>query len=135
MHGGLTDTDTDLASTVVLCACGRQCPIMDIMLKGSERSIGMCTDAMLYVLHLGARVIGGLDDARQYDSYCGAATARLFLENMHEEFLSKQPGVLHMQLVNAEHLYLKDAKLHKKMDAFLVKALWLACCDARTYPS
>lgn len=105
---------------VLVCAARRQCPAMDIMLRGSERSIGMCTDAMLYVLHLGARLIGAVSDMKQYNSQCGPATARLFMENMYESFYTKQPGVLHLQLVNAEHLYVKDAAMHRRMDAFLV---------------
>jgi hypothetical protein len=35
---------------------------MDIMLRGSERGIGMCTDAALYVLHLGARLIANIGE-------------------------------------------------------------------------
>lgn len=95
---------------------------MDIMLKKGERGVGMCTDAMLYVLHLGARLIGEQDSMTQYDSYCGAATARMLMETMHPEFISSQSGVLHVMLVNAEHLWKADEKLHKAMDAFLVSS-------------
>lgn len=38
----------------VLC---RHCPILDIMLRGSERGVGMCTDVALYAMHAGARII------------------------------------------------------------------------------
>jgi hypothetical protein len=90
------------------------------MLKKAARGVGMCTDAMLYVLHLGARLIGEQDNMAQYDSYCGAATARMLMENMHPEFISSQPGVLQVMLVNAEHLWTADAKMHKEVDEFLV---------------
>lgn len=70
----------------------RQCPVLDIMLKGSERGIGMCTDAMLYVLHLGARVVGAIDNVPQYEAFCGFATAHLLMETLYPEFISKQRG-------------------------------------------
>lgn len=98
----------------------RQCPVLDIMLQGGQRGVGMCTDAMLYVLHMGARVIGRVDDPQQYNSYCGPATARLLLETIYSDFISSQPGVLHLHLVNHEHLWKRDAHLHKQVDYFLV---------------
>lgn len=109
-------------SFAVLCcaALHRQCPVMDIMLKKEERGVGMCTDVMLYVLHMDARLIGAQDDMPQYNSYCGPATARLLMETMYAEFISRQPGVLNLMLVNAEHLWNADTQLHKQMDAFLV---------------
>lgn len=93
---------------------------MDIMLQKAERSVGMCSDVMLYVLHMGARLIGAQDSMQQYNSYCGPATARLLMETMYADFISRQPGVLHFMLVNAEHLWNAEAHLHKQMDAFLV---------------
>lgn len=66
--------------------------MLDIMLKGSERGIGMCTDAMLYVLHLGARVVGAIDNVPQYEAFCGFATAHLLMETLYPEFISKQRG-------------------------------------------
>lgn len=90
------------------------------MLQGGQRGVGMCTDAMLYVLHMGARVIGKVDDPQQYNAYCGPATARLLLETIYQDFISSQPGVLHLHLVNHEHLWTRDAHLHKQVDYFLV---------------
>lgn len=58
-------------------------------------------------------------DVEAYDSYCGPQTARLFLESMYQEFLSKQKDVLHMQLLNHEHLWSNDAHVHAKMQVFL----------------
>lgn len=100
----------------------RQCPVLDIMLQGGQRGIGMCTDAMLYVLHMGARLIGKLDDQQQYNSYCGPATARMLMETIYEDFITTQPGVLHLHLVNHEHLWKRDAHLHRQMDYFLVSS-------------
>jgi hypothetical protein len=39
---------------VALC---RHCPILDVMLRGLERGVGMCTDVALYAMHAGARII------------------------------------------------------------------------------
>lgn len=87
----------------------------------------MCTDVMLYVLHMGARLIGKLGDVQQYNLYCGPATARMLLETMYPEFISRQPGVLHFHLLNHEHLWKQDAPLHKKIDFFLVRVARVAC--------
>lgn len=40
-----------------------------------------------------------------YDTYCGSRTARLFLESMYGEFVSSQKNVLHIQLLNSEHMW------------------------------
>lgn len=91
------------------------------MLRGSERGVGMCTDAALYVLHARGRIIPAPPSARAYNAVCGAGTARLFLETMYSQFVSRAPGVLHMQLLNAEHMWARDAALHERMDAWLCK--------------
>jgi len=93
---------------------------MDIMLRGSERGIGMCTDAMLYVLHAGARLIPWQENQQVYDALC-PHNARLFLETMYESFISSQPGVLHLMLPNSEHMWVRDQHLHAKMQVFLCK--------------
>lgn len=58
-------------------------------------------------------------DPGAFDTYCGPRTARLFLESVYREFLSKRKGVLHMQLLNHEHLWTQDADVHARMQAFL----------------
>lgn len=60
-------------------------------------------------------------DIEAYDNTCGPPTARLFLESTYHEFLSKHKGVLHMQLLNHEHLWSADAAVHAKMQGFLCK--------------
>jgi hypothetical protein len=97
----------------------RHCPPLDIMLRGAERGVGMCTDVALYVMHAGGRVIPMPADVAAYDAACGPRTARLFLETLYQEFLSAQRGVLHMQLVNAEHFWSADAAVHARMNVFL----------------
>jgi hypothetical protein len=41
---------------------------------------------------------------------------------MYPDFISRRPGVLHLQLLNAEHMWARDAALHRQMNAFLVRA-------------
>lgn len=60
-----------------------------------------------------------LADIQAYNSYCGPTTARLFLESMYQEFVSTDKSVLHMQLLNHEHLWSSDAHIHQKMQVFL----------------
>jgi hypothetical protein len=38
---------------------------------------------------------------------------------MYHQFVSQHKGVLHMQLLNSEHLWTADAALHAKMQLFL----------------
>jgi hypothetical protein len=45
---------------VIVLHCGvlrRHCPILDVMLRGAERGMGMCTDVALYAMYAGARII------------------------------------------------------------------------------
>jgi len=143
----------------------RHCPPLDVMLRGPERGVGMCTDVALYVLQAGARVVPmprTAEARRAYDAQCGRRTARMFLETMYREFFhgaeaeaaagaggegaagggdargdgggdgnqeqqrhGQQPtplsGVLHLHLLNSEHMFLSDAPLHARVDAFLCK--------------
>jgi hypothetical protein len=57
----------------------------------------------------------------EYDASCGNRTARMFLETMYGEFFSEQPGVRHLMQVNSEHLFLRDAAMHSRIDTFLCK--------------
>eukprot|EP00775_Hariotina_reticulata_P012551 gene12551-12684_t len=99
----------------------QHCPLLDIMLRGAERGVGMCTDVALYMMYAGGRVIPMPAAPEVYDSYCGSLTARLFLESMYGEFVSKRKDVLHIQLLNSEHMWTQDAPMHAKMQLFLCK--------------
>lgn len=96
---------------------------MDVMLRGEERGVGMCTDVALYVLHAGARIIpfvpGG--SPREYRRRCGPLTARLHLETLYPSFVSPDVGVLNLMMPNAEHLQLRDVELHARMHVWLCK--------------
>jgi hypothetical protein len=58
-----------------LAVC-RHCPALDIALPAAERVFGTCTDAALYIIHAGGRLIPMPADVEAYDSYCGPQTAR-----------------------------------------------------------
>ncbi|WIA19693.1 hypothetical protein OEZ85_005621 [Tetradesmus obliquus] len=99
----------------------QHCPALDVVLPASERVFGTCTDAALYVIHVGGRLIPLAPDVEAYDNYCGAQTARLFLDTIHPQMISKHKRVLHMQLVKPSALKPQDAPLHARMQAFLCK--------------
>ncbi|KAF8066293.1 Art7 [Scenedesmus sp. PABB004] len=106
-----------------------QCPPLDVMLPASHRAPGPCTDAALYVLHAGGRIVpappgggGPMSDP------CGPRTARLFAGPfLYESFFSDHPAVLHLLLVDPPSLYAADAALHRRMAAFLCRTP--ACVD------
>jgi len=100
----------------------------DIMLNGNERSVGMCTDVAMYAMHAGARIVPVQKPGGEYDAACGARTARMMLETIYSEFISKSagPGVLYLQLVNQEHIWEKDAAHHSKVGIFLCKTRFCA---------
>lgn len=102
---------------VITC---RQCPPLDIMIPRGDRRLTACTDAALYVIHAAGRIIP-LQYKQQYDSYCGAATARLFLDKIYEPFISLRPDILHLMLVSPARMYSQDSKLHKHINVFLCK--------------
>jgi hypothetical protein len=77
----------------------------------------------LYVVHAGARILPLLP-APELDAYtaaCGNFSARLHLESLYDEWLAPRPGALHLMLVNSEHLFVRDASLHARIDVFLCK--------------
>jgi len=100
----------------------------DIMLRGTERGVGTCTDVALYVMHTGARIVPLQQPGGAYDAACGARTARMLLETMYSEFISggAGPGVLHLQLVNSEHMWEADAVHHGRVGVFLCKTRFCA---------
>ncbi|WIA39978.1 hypothetical protein OEZ86_013408 [Tetradesmus obliquus] len=53
----------------------QHCPALDVVLPASERVFGTCTDAALYIIHVGGRLIPLPPDVEAYDNYCGAQTA------------------------------------------------------------
>lgn len=98
-----------------------------------------CTDAAIYMHLLGARLLPG-PEALPMDAYAAAcsptATARLFLEAMHEEWMvpanhsggsSNGTGTVlptvgvHVFAPNFENAYESDKALHKRMHMVLCK--------------
>lgn len=98
----------------------RNCPLVDIMLGAPERSVGICTDAALYAMHLGARILP-LVDTLAHGAACGPGTARLFLEAAYPQWVSPDPRVRHLCVPNPEHLYVADVAVHARIDTWLCK--------------
>lgn len=88
--------------------------------------MGTCTDVALYVMHAGGRIIPMPKDLDKYDAACGARTARMLLETMYSEFVSKSPQVLYLHLLNSEHMWQVDEAMHSKVDVFLCKTRFCA---------
>ena len=103
-----------------LAAAG-PCPLLDIMLSSEDRSVGLCTDAALYMHLLGARLFPKTQNLQPYQQHCNNKTARMFLEPMYEEWLSPVPGALHVFSPNFENMYASDEPLHRKMQLVLCK--------------
>lgn len=101
----------------------KQCPLIDIMLRGQERGVGTCMDAMLYVLRGGARMIPMPKDIPKWDAACGPRTARMLLETMYgENFSPTAPqGILYLGLINTENLWKQDDGLHPRVGLYLCK--------------
>jgi hypothetical protein len=96
------------------------------MLRSTERGVGTCTDVALYAMHAGGRILPFPRDWKRYDAACGARTARLQHETMYKEFLTRQAGVLHMQLLNSEHMWTADEAQHARIGLFLCKTRFCA---------
>lgn len=127
-----TSLSTEEADDVDAFTPGGGCPLVDIPMHASERSVGMCTDAALYVLLLRGRIIPpGPWDLRLNpqisnlnSNLCPSAPkGRLFLENLDESsFADGAPAsAVNLFLPNPEQLYLKDVALHRRMQYVLCK--------------
>lgn len=96
------------------------CPTADILLEPDDRSIGLCTDAALYMQLFGSRLFASaaaLPPA--YAAACINSTARLFLEPLYESWFS--PGAVHVHLPNFENMVASDRQLHARLDLVLCK--------------
>lgn len=101
-------------------AQGSHCPTADILLEPDDRSIGLCTDAALYMQLFGSRLFASaaaLPPA--YAAACINSTARLFLEPLYESWFS--PGAVHVHLPNFENMVASDRQLHARLDLVLCK--------------
>lgn len=97
------------------------CPLIDIMLAAPDRSIGLCTDAAIYVHTLGARILPASVHMANYDTHCGNRTARMSLEPLYESWVSCAPGRLHIFAPNWEQALQSDHDLHQCMHLIICK--------------
>lgn len=112
-------------------APGRQwqdtCALFHIPLASADRSIGLCTDAALYMQLLGGWIVPasattplGMSHAQR----CGHKSAVLFLEPLYEPWLSwleQQQHVVALYAPNFEQVFGYDAAAHGRMHLILCK--------------
>lgn len=101
-----------------------RCPLFHIPLADSDRSIGLCTDAALYMQLLDAWIVPnthlGLKQAQQ----CADSSAVLFLEPLYEpwtNWLLKSTITVAVYAPNFEHVFEYDQDAHKRMQLILCK--------------
>jgi hypothetical protein len=100
------------------------CGLFHIPLASSDRSIGLCTDAALYVQLLGGWIAPATDHGLQHAQGCGHKSAVLFLEPLYEPWLSWLEQQQHMVAVyapNFEQVFEYDSAAHKRMRMVLCK--------------
>lgn len=105
-------------------AAAGACPLLHIPLAESDRSIGLCTDAALYVQLLGARIVPDTQYGLEQAQRCGITSAVLFLEPLYEpwvNWLLSFPKVVAVYAPNFEHVFGYDKDAHKRMQLILCK--------------
>jgi hypothetical protein len=100
------------------------CPLLQVPLAASHRSIGLCTDAALYITLLGGWLVPDTHDGLQAAQACGGRSAVLLLEHLYEpwvEWLQQQPAVVAVHAPNFEHMFAYDTGAHQRMHVVLCK--------------
>jgi hypothetical protein len=100
------------------------CRLFHIPLASTDRSIGLCTDAALYVQLLGGWIAPATDNGLQHAQHCGISSAVMFLEPLYEPWLNwldQQRHVLAVYAPNFEQLFEYDRTAHKRMQLILCK--------------
>jgi hypothetical protein len=94
-----------------------------------DRTLGLCTDAAVYVQLLGARIVPASTHLDAYSAACGGRTARMLLEGMHEHWAEPEPPphgqqrapLLRVWAPNFENAYASDRQAHAAMQLVLCK--------------
>lgn len=100
------------------------CGLFHIPLASSDRSIGLCTDAALYVQLLGGWIAPATDHGLQHAQDCGVKSAVMFLEPLYEPWLAwldQQQQVVTVYAPNFEQMAAYDKAAHKRMRIILCK--------------
>lgn len=100
------------------------CGLFHIPLASSDRSIGLCTDAALYVQLLGGWIAPATAHGLSHSKKCGHKSAVFFLEPLYESWLTwldKDQHVVAVYAPNFEQLFAYDQAAHKRMRVILCK--------------
>lgn len=100
------------------------CGLFHIPLTSSDRSIGLCTDAALYVQLLGGWIAPATDQGLKHVQRCGHKSAVMFLEPLYEPWLTwleQQQHVVAVYAPNFEQVFEYDSAAHKRMHIILCK--------------
>lgn len=101
------------------------CGLFHIPLASSDRSIGLCTDAALYVQLLGGLIAPATEHGLKHVQRCGHKSAVMFLEPLYEPWLTwieQQQHVVAVYAPNFEQVFEYDSAAHKRMHIILCKA-------------
>jgi hypothetical protein len=102
----------------------KSCGLFHIPLDSTDRSIGLCTDAALYVQLLGGWIAPATDHGLQHAQTCGISSAVMFLEPLYETWLNwleQQRHVVAVYAPNFEQVFEYDRTAHKRMQIILCK--------------
>lgn len=102
----------------------QRCGLFHIPLAGSDRSIGLCTDAALYVQLLGGWIAPASQHGLQHAQACGLKSAVLFLEPLYDSWLNwleQQQHVVAVYAPNFEQVFGYDRTAHQRMRVVLCK--------------
>ena len=90
---------------------GAECPLFHIPLADTDRTIGLCTDAALYMQLLGAWVLPQTEPGLQQAQRCAHKSAVLFLEPLYESWINwllKDPKPVAVYAPNFEQMFAYD---------------------------
>jgi hypothetical protein len=115
----------------------QQCPLLLIPLAAGDRSIGLCTDAAIYVNLLGAWIAPAdpVTDLQQQQQHlpppwdqvpgqCHGRSAVMFLEPLYQpwlDWLNRNQQVMAILAPNFEQVFKYDREAHMRMQLVLCK--------------
>lgn len=114
----------DHALHVGLGRVDSSCALLHIPLASSDRSIGLCTDAALYIQLLGGWIVPATSHGLKHAQQCGYRSAVMFLEPLYEPWLlwlEQQQHIVTVYAPNFEQLFGYDEAAHKRMRVVLCK--------------
>lgn len=100
------------------------CGLFHIPLAASDRSIGLCTDAALYIQLLRGWITPASEAGLKHAQACGLKSAVMFLEPLYDPWLNwleQQQHVVAVYAPNFEQVFGYDRTAHQRMQVILCK--------------